>query len=343
MTRSGGAAAPLWPTVGLWMALAASAGCDPPPLAPAEPWLVVTPAALHLGEVEQGTALVFGLRVGNRGAALLRLEGLAGSTACRADAPWPTVGPDSEARIDLSCQTASHGPFRTEPRLLSNDPRAPLPLLLQATVLPLLALDHPLVDLEVSPGQVAVREVQLIGTRRLEAQPTLVNPSVNGLETELLPADEEHGPRLRLRFTGERAGTEVGELTLRTGLTTPTELVLHYRARVRGTLSVEPTTPYFNLRLAAGRRRLLRVMSPQPGFRLLAAEVTRGPFLARSLGQIAGEPTTYLVEVTVAAARVDPEVRGFTGRLRLTSTDRSEPVRELPLVAMGEVGAADPR
>ena len=126
----------------------------------------------------------------------------------------------------------------------------------------------------------------------------------------------------------------MGHVVVSTGLPDPKELVLYFRSKVPGTLTVSPSNPYIDLRLTPPHVVRLSVVSSRPEFRLLRVEVTSGPFAAR----IAPEAPNggYTVEIETVESAVSTGQRGFAGRLLLISNDRTEPRKEIPLLAMGD-------
>lgn len=324
------------------VAFAVLAGCKGRSAAtPAEPKLEIDGASLHDERVEQGSPLKFRLRLMNQGGDTLHVQRIAGPGVCRGLEPPKAIEPREDAELDVVCESAAYGPFRATLELHSDDPRSPHGVGLQGEVLPRLALESATVELDTEFGVDVTRELIVSGTRWRDARLDMAPLEARDLTAELMPGAGEVPPRLRLVLRARKVGVEVGQVVVRTGLGTPDRLTLHYRTQVRGTLSVEPPRPYLNLRFAPDRSRVLRVSSSQPGFKLLSASIVEGPFTARVLAPDRGAPERYEVEVGVDTQRLSPEVRGVSGRLRLVSNDRSEPEREIPLLALGKVGAAD--
>jgi hypothetical protein len=80
-----------------------------------------------------------------------------------------------------------------------------------------------------------------------------------------------------LTLSGRRAGQGVGQVVVSTGLADPREVVLYYRWKVPGNVTVSPSNPTFNLRLPGPHVVEISVASSRADFRLLPAEVTAGP------------------------------------------------------------------
>jgi hypothetical protein len=149
--------------------------------------------------------------------------------------------------------------------------------------------------------------------------------------------------RVRVHSCAAAPGSHVGNLIFETGLEDPSRLVLPYSCRVRGTLQVEPTNPYFNLRVSGPKRVRLLVRSTEPGFRVEAAEIVQGPFeasiLARGVAERELPSDTVAIDISVREQELSSDKRGYHGLLRIHSTDRSEPVKEVTLFAFGKLNA----
>jgi hypothetical protein len=149
-------------------------------------------------------------------------------------------------------------------------------------------------------------------------------------------------PRFHLRYAGRTAGTFVGNLVFRTELPSPSEIRLPYSVRVQGTLTVAPTNPYFNLRSGGPKVQYLEVSSRQPGFRVKSVSA-RGPFAAQLE---VGKLQSVRIKLTVLEEQLGDEARSALGTLVIRSNDASEPLREVPLFALGHLNrshrVADP-
>jgi len=189
-------------------------------------------------------------------------------------------------------------------------------------------------------GQPAFREVRLVGPLAGQVKPTVVR--VEGTEVTATPLAAQGGQPgqpagVRLRLSGQRAGQGVGNVVISTGLADPKELVLYYGWKVPGNLTVTPSNPYFDLRQPGRHIVELKVASTRPEFHLLRAQVAAGPFAARLAPPSSGGPRT--VEIRVIESGLTDQ-RGFLGKLILWSNDPAEPRKEIPLFALGAVGAS---
>ncbi len=200
---------------------------------------------------------------------------------------------------------------------------------------PRLAFEPSIVELDGRFGISSSRDFPLVGELAREAKPAIVGVEGAELSASVIPPglSSTGAPSIRLTTSGRRVGESVGHVVVSTGLPDPKELVLYFRARVPGTLSVSPTNPYIDLRLTPPHVVRLSVGNSRPEFRLLRVDVTSGPFAARiAPGARDGR---YTIEVQAVESAVATGERGFLGRLLLTSNDPAEPRKEIPLLAMG--------
>jgi hypothetical protein len=201
---------------------------------------------------------------------------------------------------------------------------------------PRLAFSPSIVELGGRFGVSSSQDFLLTGELAREAKPAVVAVEGSDVVATVIPAGPTSmsAPGIRLTTSGRRAGESVGHVVVSTGLPDPRELVLYFRSRVPGALTVSPSNPYIDLRLTPPHAVRLSVGSSRPDFRLLRAEVTSGPFAAR----IAPEAPNgrYTVEIQTIESAVATGQRGFGGRLLLISNDPAEPRKEIPLLAMGD-------
>jgi hypothetical protein len=115
----------------------------------------------------------------------------------------------------------------------------------------------------------------------------------------------------------------------------PREVAIPYACKVKGTLEVSLTNPFFNLKVSGDKAVRITVSSTQPGFEIQAVRVTVGPFVARF--EHAEDDNTYRIDVSVRADRIADEARSAVGTLLIVSNDRSEPRKEMPLFGSGRI------
>jgi hypothetical protein len=175
--------------------------------------------------------------------------------------------------------------------------------------------------------------VRLTGELARDARPSIVHVEGDEVVASLLPSDGARTAGVRLTLSGKRTGQGVGQVVVSTGLADPRQVVLYYRWKVPGSVTVSPSNPTFNLRLPGPHVVEISVASIRADFRLLRAEVTAGPFAA-AVGP-AGTAWRYTVQVRVVDSDVPRGQRGFLGKLILVSNDPAEPRKEVPLLALG--------
>lgn len=204
-----------------------------------------------------------------------------------------------------------------------------------------LAFAQDVLVLTLNHGRSATARIPIVGAQRARARLSLRatdHPAVRAhVENDDLVVSASADATPGGSKAGLAVGTHVGNVVVETGLAEPATLTLPYSIRVAGTLVVSPTNPYFNLRDPDGRVRTVVVRSTAAdaaSFQVRAAEVTAGPFEAEL--EKAG-PGTFHVQVRVREANLPDDARGVLGRLLIRSSDATEPVKELPLVAFGSM------
>jgi Protein of unknown function (DUF1573) len=317
------------------LTLASSSNCHKPAPKPRAgnggPRLTLSETRYDFGSALTHDQLRHTFQVHNAGGAPLVIDDIVVGHECAVATSSLTLSANASAALEVSCRPNQYGAFLSTVSLRSNEPNAaPLVLELRADVSPLLAWKQPVLALELKFGEDRREQVELFGARTRTARLSLSSTANTGLELAIL--HEAGGDKLAVHALGRAVGTRIGEIKVATGLDDPAELGLPFSFTVVGTLVVDPSNPYFDLLRAGGRRVELRVASAQPGFRVLGADVLDGPFQASFLGSPGG---TYRVAVTFLPERVQGEQRGTLGHLRVRSNDRSEPTKELTLMAFG--------
>ena len=305
------------------------------------PRLQVAEPRHDFGVVVQEQQFRHDFAVRNGGSRPLLLEGVAPGRDCSGNVPVGSVAPGDSARVEVMCRAVLHGPFRETLSLRSNDPLAPqLGLELRAEVTPLLAFEQDQIDFDLAFGETKRERVRLTGARAGAARITVAEPGSCGFTINVLPPEADKAAGLELLLEAKQPGVGVGQIVIKTGLERPAELGLRYTCKVRGTLQVSPTNPYFNLRQPAPNVRWIEVSSSEPGFRIKSVAVTEGPFAASF--EPADAAGHFRVKVTVLERQVKEDARGVVGKLLIASNDSSEPTKEIPLFAMGKPARTSP-
>ncbi len=180
-------------------------------------------------------------------------------------------------------------------------------------------------------GEAASQEVRLVGKLAPVAKLRVSTISPPGPDVMILQAEDGRPSGVRITEVGVQVGHVAGQVTLTTGVEAPRELTLLYSWNVSGNLTVDPTNPFLDLR-APAPGVVVRVKSSRKDFRLTAAEIPAGPFVA----SVENAGDEYAVRVNATAARgASADGRGFLGKLRLVSNDPAEPIKDVPLFALG--------
>ncbi len=197
---------------------------------------------------------------------------------------------------------------------------------------PVLALSARTADLTMAFGETGTEEVRLVGTLAASAHLRILSVRPPGPDVVVLPAQGLTPEGVRVTHTGSEVGHQAGQVTLATGLLDPQELTLLYSWAVSGNLKLDPTNPFLDMR-APDPSVAVRVQSRRQDFRLNRVEILEGPFVASAERDDGG---VYSVRVNPASsASDDSPQRGFVGKLRLVSNDPAEPIKDVPLFALG--------
>lgn len=290
------------------------------------------------GRVDEGEPLVHVFRAENRGEAPLRLEPVKSAFGCTPEA-WTRAevaeGAFSELRV--TCVTEKRaGALVVDLPLSTNDPAASATKLrLRAQIEPRLAFDALVVGLATDFGVPVTREVRLRGkaARDAKLRDLVVEKSDTAQpRVELLAADAERPMGLKFTLDARRVVDGAGGLRVATGVPGRDPLALSFTYRVRGFIEVLPSRPYVNLRVPEEKVRVL-FSSRRPEFDVSRVEIAEGPFRAE-LGERHDERGRYVL-VSATKADIPDERRGVLGRLVVYSNDPAEPIKEVPLFALG--------
>jgi hypothetical protein len=320
----------------VWLGLAVclSGACERScPSSGAGPRLTLAQPRVDVGTFDQDGPIRRSIALSNDGREPLILAGVEASRFCSAHIGTPTLAPGASGQLDVECRSDLFGPLRESLLVHSNDARAPNTTIeIVGTVRPRLTFDTPAINLTMAFGESRAGETRLVGTLASEAHLRLRDPRPESIDVDLLPASAGQPEGLRIRCKGDKTGNHVGHLVVVTGLEQAAEIGLSWACKVVGTLSVTPTTLYFNLKEPGPKVQFVEVASAQPGFKIQSVSIREGPF---SAAIEPGAPSR--VKVTVAQAGMDPETRGAVGTLVIVSNDRTEPRKEIAIMGMGRV------
>jgi len=307
--------------------------------APIAPRLRFAPERLDLGHLVQDEDSRGTVVVRNDGAEVLHIVAVDRSRFCAGHVEPAALAPGQSANLVVTCRSDLQGPLREGVDIRSDDPRLPRTTLsIVGEVTPLFAFDLPVIALAMPFGEERSQEVHLVGKLAEQARPRLTGPAAPDSEILPLPAASGHG--YRVHCLGRKVGANAGNIVVATGLLRPKEIAIPYACNVRGTLQIEPTNPFFNLKVSGDRAVSITVRSSEPTFEVRSVRVTGGPFAARFAH--AEDDHTYRIDVTVLGERIADETRAITGTLLIESNDRTEPRKEVPLFGSGRINKASP-
>jgi hypothetical protein len=250
----------------------------------------------------------------------------------------PELAAGATGKLEVSCRAAFHGPLRVSLPLRA-DGRAAGEVAVTAEVEPLLAFDRALLEVNVVFGSSGSAEARLVGARASVARLVPLTSLPDGVTATVFTPSDGGSQRVSLRVSRAAAGTHAGSLRLATNLAEPKEVELGYRVKVTSTLVISPTNPLLDLGAPAGTQTLVKVTSQRPGFRVERVEVREGPFEAH----VRREGDTHVIGISVSAGAVPRGMRGANGRLFIVSNDHAEPIKEVPLLALGSPPSASAR
>jgi hypothetical protein len=307
-----------------------SSAASPSTTVAASPAVIVANPKHDFGHVTQGETLRHAFMMHNAGSAALSVDDTLEVLGCRA-VPVPKVlEPGANGKLEVTCRASVPAPLRVSLPLRANG-RPAGELSMRADVEPLLVFDRGVVELKLPFGEERSDEVRLRGKFATEARLTLAAPPPPGLEATVLSGDTAKSQGVTVRARGKSVGTHVGSLRFATGLADPREVSLSYIVKVTGTLTVSPTNPVLELGVPGPKRVLVKVTSTQPGFVVTRAEVLDGPFST----SIRRGNDGYDVEIVAVDTKLVPGQHGMSGRVRIHSNDKTETVKDIPVLAIG--------
>ena len=306
----------------------------------AAPRLKLALARYELGPVVQDESVRHLIPVSNAGALPLEIGAIEASRFCSGSIDPQTIAPGARGQLEVTCRSDLHGPLREFLLIHTNDPQAErFPLELVANVTPLFAFDAQSVNLEMAFGEKREQEVHLVGTLVDQAAVRLKRSALaEDSSVDVLSSQTGSTRGFRIRCGGKKAGTNVGNLIVSTGLARPKEIAMPYACKVAGTLQISPTNPFFNLKIPGPKLVSIEVRSSQPGFEVRGVRALEGPFRATVEGPLSDG--SFRVQVNVLEDRVKAETRGTLGKVMLLSNDRTEPAKEIPLFGFGKLNTA---
>jgi hypothetical protein len=311
---------------------AAPSTTEPAPIAA----LALSQMRLELGELLPNTPSESLIELSNIGTTVVRFRESSTSNRCQWLQPLSELPAGAKVQRKLRCQSDLVGPLKEQLTLTEERPRvAPTTLEITASIVPLLAFDTSFIDLRPAYGKTAKAQVTVIGAKVKAAKLAIEPAPESVLHVTALPVSHGAPPRFQLTCRGTRVGMHAGSLVARTGLTEPAVISVSWGCRVPGTLEVNPSSPYFNLKVSGEKAVTVSVKSSQAHFEIRRVFVKEGPFAA-SL-QARDADGTYAVSVKVLNEKIADETRSASGTLVIESNDAREPHKEVPLFGFGQI------
>lgn len=305
---------------------------------------VVAPPAIQypeqshdFGQVREGAKLVHVFAVRNVGGSALHIDQVRSSCGCTAAIlKGNDIAPGREGQIEVSYDTRhTAGDQRKTVTVASNDPSHPeTKLEIRANIEVALGFDPSFIQLQSEPGKDLTIETWLLGTFKEQAQlKILEQPTERELSVRVVGKRlDQGGDVLGLRFdlSGKKAGFGSGHVTVETGLAYPDTMQIGYTWTVAGNITVTPVHLLFSAAQSGSRGQVLQVTSRNADFKLRAARVVSGPFVASIEPPKSG--VDYQVHVALSKGHTFTAKNVVdAGKLELVSNDRLEPKKEVRL------------
>lgn len=295
---------------------------------------------LELGTLTQNEPLRGKVELRNRGKETVRLRTRSSTARCRWEALPAAIAPGTNSALWVTCQSDLLGALKEELSLLDatrGDTLATLQIVGQ--VEPIIGFDTTFVDLRPDFGQTSAEQVHLVGKRAAQATPRVTSTGGDMLTVTALAAAAGRAQGFRVTCKGDRVGMHAGSLVVQTGIAEQPTLTLSWGCRVPATLEVEPSNPYFNLRVSGDRATTITVKSSQPSFVVKSARVVDGPFVATL--ERADSQGRFPITIRVKNGEIPEDARAATGTLVIESNDLREPRKEVPLFGFGKVNKVE--
>lgn len=308
--------------------------------APQSPAVSLSPSHLELGSLLPNQPVERVIELANASASIAHFRESASSNRCHWVEPLTELPVGVRLKRTVRCQSDLQGPLKEELTLADERPNVPPTVLeISATVVPLVTFEPSYVDLRPEFGQTVHMDVSVTGAKvkdtRLKLEPT--SPSV--VSVTALPKKSGEPPQFRLTCRADRVGMHAGSLVAHTGLTDPAKVSVSWSCRVPGTLEVNPSNPYFNLKVSGDKAVTIEIKSRRPGFEVRSVRVKDGPFTASV--QPRNADGSYSVVVSVLNDEIPDETRSASGTLVIESNDVREPHKEVPLFGFGQINKVE--
>ena len=298
--------------------------------------LVLSKPSLNLGVLGQNESGRDSVQVTNVGETALRVTATVKTPTCQAAINPERLQPGSIGALSIACQTDFLGALNEQVELTtdSQNPRK-ITVPIEGQVLPIVGFKPDFVEFDLAFGENQTKEVSIVGKRANDAHLAIKASGGKVMTAALELGKLDHAPKVKLTCKGVEVGMHSGSVIVATGFENPAEVALSWSCKIPGTLTVEPSNPFFNLKVSGDKAVTISVTSTTPNFKVLAAHITQGPFAARV------EPVSvdgaYRINVTVLNHKIPEDARAAIGTLLIVSNDRTEPRKEVPLSGFGRI------
>jgi hypothetical protein len=298
--------------------------------------LAIVPTSVDLAAVTVNQRASATVELRNVGADVAGIRATASSTRCQWQGLPGALVAGEVIKVSVTCQSDLLGPLREQLSLLgAGQSEVLVTLTVVGRIEPIVGFDTTFVDLRPAFGTEQSVEVHVIGERARQVAPKVVSEGGKVVLVTVVAGDGDQPPSLRVTCQGDTVGMHAGNLVLDTGLPEQPTLSLSWGCRVAGTLTVDPATPYFNLRTGGEPAATLVVRSTQPGFMVKSVRVTEGPFSATRAKP--NPDGSFSIVIRVKPGELPDDARSASGKLMIQSNDAREPHKEVPLFGFGKI------
>lgn len=302
--------------------------------------LSLSPSRLQLGTLLPHQPVERTVELSNTSVGSVRFHESSTSSRCQWVQPLTELPADAKIPRTVRCQSDLQGPLEEQLTLTDERPNVPPTALeITATVVPLVAFEPSFVDMRPEFGQTVHADITVIGAKVKDARLKLEPMSSSVVSVTALPVKDGVPPRFRLTCRADRVGMHAGSIVAHTGLPEPADISVSWGCRVRGTLEVSPSNPYFNLKVSGDKAVTIEVRSRQPGFEIRSVRIKEGPFTASAKPR--NPDGSYSVEIRVVNHEIPDEARSASGTLVIESNDLREPHKEVPLFGFGQINKVE--
>ncbi len=300
--------------------------------ADAPPAITVAEPTFDFGKVPEGGVIRHVFKVKNSGGSPLEIKSVSAACGCTAAAlKEKVIAPGRTGEIEVKFDTRNRpGKNDKTVTVVSNDPKTPtLSLLIRAEVEQMLGLQPAYSQVGTGGPEPATAEIWLSGklAPRARLRVARMDPKDSPTRVEVIERTTDAGKQkgLRVSVAGGSIGQGGTKIYVATGVPQLPEVEHVVLWSLRGNLEV-PRQVHLDLTQPASREKVIQVTSRRPDFRLTAARVLDGPFVATVI-----ESKGPARSIKLTSKLTSPPAALTTGKLVLESNDPLEPKKEIPL------------